>query len=259
MKVAAARKCGRGRSRSPSKHVCFQDQRQGEELSDDSKSDDNQVCGACFIHTDTVSYVQASNDGTKVSPGTEDALKVSTTAQPSPICNDMKTVQGIMGNDMVSVLRDTGCNGVIVKQSLVSSESLTGKMHSCMMVDRITLKLPEAKVSLDTPYFKGDTLALCMENPLVDVIIGNIPGARDAHDPNMNWVPALAVQTRSQAKQPEQTKTSLKPPMLSIGIFHLNKLRKLKIMILLWQEFEKLAKNQVKGNAKIFRKNDLIF
>ena len=25
----------------------------------------------------------------------------------------------------------------------------------------------------------------------------------------MNWVPALAVQTRSQAKQPEQTKTSL--------------------------------------------------
>ena len=25
---------------------------------------------------------------------------------------------------------------VIVKQSLVSSEALTGKMHSCMMVDR---------------------------------------------------------------------------------------------------------------------------
>ena len=35
-----------------------------------------------------------------------------------------------------------------------------------------------------------------------------------------------------------------KPPILSIGIFHLNKLRKLKLMILLWQEFEKLAKNQ---------------
>ena len=28
-----------------------------------------------------------------------------------------------------------------------------------------TLQLPEAKVSLDTPYFKGDTLALCMEKP----------------------------------------------------------------------------------------------
>ena len=190
MKVAATRTYGRGRSRSPSKHVRFQDQRQGQELSDNGKSDDNQVCGACFIHTDTVSYVQASNVGTKVCPGMEDTLKVSTTAQPSPICNDMKTVQGIMGNQIVSVLRDTGCTGVIVKQSLVSSENLTGKMHSCMMVDRTTLQLPEAKVSLDTPYFKGDTLALCMENPLVDVIIGNIPGARDAYDPNINWVPA---------------------------------------------------------------------
>ena len=127
-------------------------------------------------------------------------MKVSTTAQPSPICNDIKTVQGVMGNKMVSVLRDTGCTGVIVKQSLVSSEALTGKIHSCMTVDRTTLQLTEAKVSLDTPYFKGDTLALCMENPLVDVIIGNIPGTRDAHDPNINWVPALAVQTRSKSQ-----------------------------------------------------------
>ena len=57
MKVAATRTCGRGRSQSPLKHVRFQNQRQGQELSDEEKSDDNQVSGACFIHTDTVSYV----------------------------------------------------------------------------------------------------------------------------------------------------------------------------------------------------------
>ena len=45
--------------RSPSKHVRFQDQRQGQELNNDGKSDDNQVCGACFIHTDTVMSKQA--------------------------------------------------------------------------------------------------------------------------------------------------------------------------------------------------------
>ena len=95
MKVAAARTCSRGRCRSPSKHVRFQNQRQGQELSDDRKSDDNQICGACFIQTDTVSYVQASNVGTKVSPGTDDALKASNTAQLLPICNDMKTVNGV--------------------------------------------------------------------------------------------------------------------------------------------------------------------
>ena len=40
-----------------------------------------------------------------------------------------------------------------------------------------------------------------MENPLVNVILGNIPGARDVQSPDNNWVPALAVQTRAQARQ----------------------------------------------------------
>ena len=59
MKVSAARTGGRGRNRSPSKHVRFQDQKQGEELNNDRKSDGIQVCGACFIHTDTVMFKQA--------------------------------------------------------------------------------------------------------------------------------------------------------------------------------------------------------
>lgn len=119
-----------------------------------------------------------------------------------------------MGKKMIYVLRDTGCTEVIVKQSLVSHESLTGKVHTCMMVDRTTLQLPEAKVSLDTLYLKGDTLALCMENPLIAVTIGNIPRAMDAQDPDINWVPVLVVQTRAQAKQSEQIKISLTTPSI---------------------------------------------
>ena len=48
------------------------------------------VCGVCFIHTDTVNYVQTSNDDTKVSPGMDDMSKVSTTAQPSTTCQDIR-------------------------------------------------------------------------------------------------------------------------------------------------------------------------
>ena len=44
---------------------------------------------------------------------------------------------------------------------------------------------------------------------MVGVIIGNIPGARDAQEPDINWVPVLAVQTRAQTKQSEQLKSSL--------------------------------------------------
>jgi len=32
-------------------------------------------------------------------------------------------------------------------------------------------------VELDTPYFIGKTKVLCMDNPVQDIIIGNIPGA----------------------------------------------------------------------------------
>ena len=176
-----------------------------------------------------------------------------TTAQPLPICNDMNTVQGVIGKEMVSGLRDTGCTGVIVKQSLVSSEALTGKIHSCMVVDRTTLQLPEAKISLDTPYFKGDTFALCMENPLVNVIIGNIPGARDAHDPNMNWMPALTVQTRSQAKQPEQTKTSLKTLNIIDRDISPQQIKEAQINDPTLARIQKACEeSEVKGNAKFY-------
>ena len=42
-------------------------------------------------------------------------------------------------------------------------------------------------------------LALCVEKPLVGLIIGNIPGARERNNPDISWVSALAVQTRAQA------------------------------------------------------------
>ena len=42
------------------------------------------------------------------------------------------------------------------------------------------------KVSIDTPYYKGEVLALCVEKPLVGLIIGNIPGAREQTWGNCN-------------------------------------------------------------------------
>ena len=90
---------------------------------------------------------------------------------------------------------------MIVKQSLVPENSFTGNSHMCMMVDRSTLELPEAKVYLNTLYFEGEVIALCMENPIFEVILGNIPGARDVQNPDSNWVSALAVQTRAQANK----------------------------------------------------------
>ena len=64
-----------------------------------------------------------------------------------------------------------------------------------------------AQIFIDTPYFSWTTTAVCMKNPLYDVIIGNIPGATH---------PASAVQTRSQVKA-TKGQSPLITPLIDLG------------------------------------------
>ena len=44
-----------------------------------------------------------------------------------------------------------------------------------------------ARVTVNTPYFIGDTEALCVKESLYDLVIGNVPGAREPFiDPTMS-------------------------------------------------------------------------
>jgi len=47
------------------------------------------------------------------------------------------------------------------------------------LIDGTVRRVPVAEVVFTTPYFTGTIRAVCMRNPLYDVIIGNVPGARD--------------------------------------------------------------------------------
>lgn len=99
----------------------------------------------------------------------------------------LPVVTGLVGNQRVRVLRDTGCNTVIVRRSLVRDRDLTGSHSPVYLLDRSVLMLPEAWVNVDTPYFKGLLRAKCMEDPLYDLVLGNVEGARNAADPDPNW------------------------------------------------------------------------
>ena len=48
-----------------------------------------------------------------------------------------------------------------------------------MLIDGTVKRFPTAIVELDTPYLSGRVQALCMDDPVHDVIIGNVPGAKD--------------------------------------------------------------------------------
>ena len=90
-----------------------------EEKESDS-STENQVCGACFIYTNTVTYSQTTADTALTK--TENQEQVTSAASLS----EMNSVQGMLGKETFEVLRDTGYSCVIVRKILVPKEAYTG-------------------------------------------------------------------------------------------------------------------------------------
>ena len=122
----------------------------------------------------------------------------------------MPTCKGIVSNTVVSVLRDTGCSTAVVRSELVDPEELTGETRTCVLIDGTEKKFPLAVVYVDSPFYKGQVEALCIDNPVYDLIIGNVNGARQPQDPDPNWLPGelksdtnivSAVETRAAAKK----------------------------------------------------------
>nr|XP_054773505.1 glutamyl aminopeptidase-like [Lytechinus pictus] len=72
--------------------------------------------------------------------------------------------------------------------SRVKKAQFTGKTKLCMLIDRTVRRMPEARLYVSTPYFQGNVTALCVDNPLYDLVIGNITGVRKPGDEDQNWI-----------------------------------------------------------------------
>ena len=89
----------------------------------------------------------------------------------------MPTAQGTVNGKKVIPFRDTGCTGCVVRRSLVTSE-LLGKESDVTLIDESTQRNPLAMVEIDCHFFTGKTEALCMDDTLYDLVIGNIDGSK---------------------------------------------------------------------------------
>ena len=133
----------------------------------------------------------------------------------------MPVIEGYINQKRVNVLRDTGSDLIIVRSDLVKPEQMINKYKECRLVDKTTRKWPMAKVKLDNPYFTGTCEVLTVDTPVYDIIVGNVPGARAADNPDPNWklskqvLEASAVQTRAQKLKGNIPVTPLKtaPPV----------------------------------------------
>ena len=119
----------------------------------------------------------------------------------------LQLVKGKVGERCVEVLRDTGCTGVLIKWDLVNQGELTGKKGYVTTFDKTLLIIaPIAKIQVDTPYYVGEVEALCVQEPVADLIIGNITGVREADNPDPEWELAAAAITRARARQGDNVK-----------------------------------------------------
>ena len=88
--------------------------------------------------------------------------------------------EGIVDGKVVNVYRDTGCSGVVVRESLVKPDQYTGQIHTCFLIDGTERKYPVAIINISSPYLNGNVYALVMKTPICDLVIGQHPGVQDS-------------------------------------------------------------------------------
>ena len=186
--------------------------RSGGQSKDGNPVQRGQVSASCLVQppdvkpTDEEVKACIKDDKLLLACGKKIPLLSSACVEPlTGVRRKMPVVKGRVGEKPVDVLRDTGCSGIVLKRELVSEDQFTGEFNVMLLIDNTARKVPIAKIDVDTPYLKGQVEAQCLSDAVYDSIIGNVPGARAADDPDPSWqVPvqeACAVTTRSQAKK----------------------------------------------------------
>ncbi|XP_065939358.1 uncharacterized protein [Magallana gigas] len=138
-------------------------------------------------------------------------MTMSSSCQKNSSFN-MPLSAGYVNNVPVTVLRDTGCSGIVVKMSNIQEENLiAGKKQTCILADGSKESVPIAEVSIDTPFLKGQYEVWCMENPVYDLIVGNVPDAKPADQPDPDWQ-VNAVETRQQKRDKSKPYPQLRVP-----------------------------------------------
>ncbi|KAK3785628.1 hypothetical protein RRG08_015513 [Elysia crispata] len=109
---------------------------------------------------------------------------------------NLPIAKGLVGYQTVDVLRDTGCEGVVVRRD----NQLTGKCCLIVRIDNTVLLAEKAKIQVKTPYLSGEEEALCIPEAICDLVVGNVAGAGNPNDPDLTDMVG-AVTTRAQARQ----------------------------------------------------------
>ena len=119
----------------------------------------------------------------------------------------MPVASGFLDGTKVTVLRDSGSSCVVVRQGLLKKQADDHNKAIIYMANGETVSAAKSEAFLDCPYYVGNVSVVEMSNPLYDVILGNIQGAKCPGTP-INTEQAVDVQEYIQeANNEAQTGT----------------------------------------------------
>ena len=136
---------------------------------EDTSQDVPKSVATCVVLTPTYNVSVSTHSGK-----TDDTLVYSSPlvsvldGQTNGSQSGMPVTDGFVGQTKIKVLRDSGCNAVIVKKSLIDSKQLKGQSQTCVLADGTRRTFQTATILVDTPFFSGVVDALCMENPVYE-------------------------------------------------------------------------------------------
>ena len=170
-------------------------------------------CSECFLDTTPAHHCQAliavCQDCGLHHPVVADACLLHDKT------HKMSVADGTVGATPVRVLRDTGCSTVVVRRSLVPDEKLTGQEKRCVLIDGTIPRTPDAKIDSETPCFTGTVLAVCMDDPICDLVVGNNQGVMDPlHKPGKGFFYRRGQRT-SRKDRPRRNRNNKRQPDLN--------------------------------------------
>jgi len=172
--------------------------------------------GAC--ESQNCKHDPVDNGGVQLSCGCKLPYAGCLTVKPDTDSGQkhLDVVQGSIGGQVVSCLRDTGCTTGVVRSSLVKPSERTGRRKCFRMLDGTLRQAETAIIRLRSPIYSGELECLCVASPICDVIIGNVPGVKDVEDTvDARTERVNAVTTRAQSRAQSKPLKSMLTPVLS--------------------------------------------